>query len=758
MPEAITPNRIDLLITRLLAALLVVTPLIHSSLLADAFSLPKEIAILAGALLVLLAAIGSRLGHETTARPHSPAFILAALLVLFVALAILPSLNRAIALRGCIQIAAGATLAWGVMRFVRTPEGAALILRSILAGATLIAIAALAQIFYPGFHLTPGGWSLLPASTGGTTLGSAGLTSQFLLLGLPAGVGATALSRGIRRSICSACLGLIVAALLFAGRPEAWGVGLASLALLAASACVRIVARGGRWRDCIPGAGDEGLRTALIAVITLLAVLALSRTPLGSSTGRPPEPLSGVSLLTPTSGDPALDRRAAIAGAVPLVLRHPLGVGTKLWRHAFLEVAWTENDNSPFTLDHQSSHVGNTFIEMLAETGVAGGLLFILLLVAVLIQSGHAARRQEAQSGLVGLTAFNTLGTFVFASLYGSMMQEPTPALIFWIMVGLTQVALSGPVSAALPRVLRPWKWAVTTKPPASRLPALVALIVWITTVVFITIAVRDALAASRQTLAGQAASYADEPATALRILELPEVGRSPDHVPHFVAARAYLEAGQVERAAARFGQVLDRSPFLISAYLGRARANETLGRYDHAERDLDRALEIWPALTATRMARARLDAVRGRAIEALEGYRSVLRDDPSLPEPFFRMGELLAELGRTDEAIQAYRACIRKDPRFPRVHLRLADAFVEKGMLKLAVRYYEGAIGVAPKESGPRLDLANILYGMSRFCDARIALEGARDVESDPSRRNTVLELIDKVGPICRKETKKKR
>jgi hypothetical protein len=78
--------------------------------------------------------------------------------------------------------------------------------------------------------------------------------------------------------------------------------------------------------------------------------------------------------------------------------------------------------------------------------------------------------------------------------------------------------------------------------------------------------------------------------------------------------------------------------------------------------------------------------------------------------------------------------------------------------MLKLAVRYYEGAIGVAPKESGPRLALANTLYGMSRFCDARIALEGARDVEPDPSRRNTVLELIDKVAPICRKETKKKR
>lgn len=757
MSEAITPSRIDFLATRVLATTLLATPFVHSAGLADAFSLPKEIVTLAGALLVLLAAIAARLGRHPAARSQSPVFILAVLLVLSAALAILPSLNRAIALRGCIQIAAGATLAWGVARFVRTPEGAALILRSILAGATLIAIATVAQVFYPGLHLAPGGWSLLPASAGGTTLGSAGLTMQFLLLGLPAGIGATALSRGIWRSICGACLGLIAAALLFAGRPEAWAVGLASLALLAGSACVRVVARGGRWRDCIPGAGDDGLRTTLIAVITLLAVLALSRTPLAASSGMPPEPLDGVSLLTPTSGDPAVDRRAAIAGALPLLLRHPLGVGPHLWRHAFLEVAWSENDNSPFTLNHQSSHVGNAFIEMMAETGVAGGILFVFLLGAVLVQSGHAARRRESPFGLVGFAAFNTVGTFVFASLYGSMMQAPTPALVFWIMVGLTQVSLSGADALALPRVLRPRERSLATRPSGARLAWLVALIAWGTTVALVTVAVRDAVAASRQTLAGQAASSSNQPAAAARILESPEVLRSPDHVPHFIAATAYIEDGQVEKAAARFGQVIDRSPFFISAYIGRARAYEALGRYERAERDLDLAIEIWPSHIATRLARARLDALRGRSIEALEGYRSVLRDDPSLPEPFFRMGELLAELGRTDEAIQAFRACLRKDLRYPAVHLRLADAFVEKGALKMAVQYYEAAIENAPGESEPRLKLANTLYGMSRFCDARIALEGARDVEIDPARRATVLELIDKVGPLCRKEERRK-
>jgi len=757
MSESIIPNRIDSLATRILAALLVIIPFVHSSSLADAFSLPKEIVILAGALLVLLAAIVARAGRQVAVRPCSPLFILVAVLLFAAAVASLMSLNRDLALRGFVQLAAGAAIAWAVAQFIRTPASAALLLRSILIGATLIAIATIAQVFYPGLHLAPGGWSLLPASTGGTTLGSAGLTMQVLLLGLPAGVGATALSRGLWRSACGAGLGLIAAAIMFAGRPEAWVIVIASLVLMAVSACLRVVARGGSWRDCIPGAADDGLRITLVAVLTLLAVLALSRTPVVESTGVPPAPLSGVSLLTPTSGDPSLDRRAAIAGALPLVLRHPLGVGPGLWRHAFLEVAWSEDADSPFTLTHQSSHVGNTFIELLAETGMAGGLLFVVFLGAVLLQSGYAARLQGSPFGMVGFAAFNALGTFVFASLYGSLLQAATPSLIFWVMVGLAQVSLIGADSSNLPRSLRLREFPPPGAPTLSGLMMLLALTAWGTAVIFSALGARAAISASRLTLAGQSAALSNQPTIAARILESPEVLRSPDHVPHFIAATTYLESGQIEKGAARFGQVIDRSPFFVSAYIGRARAYEELGRYDRAEQDLDRALEIWPAHINSRLARARLDAMRGKLVEALERYRSVLRDDPSLPEPFFRMGELLSEQGNIDEAIQAYRACLRKDPGYPDLHLRLADAFEKKGMLKQAVEYYKAAIGAAPKDPEPRIKLANTLYGMSRFCDSRIALEGARDVIIDPARRATVLDLIDRVGPLCGTGKKKK-
>src|SRR5207249_1248954 len=106
--------------------------------------------------------------------------------------------------------------------------------------------------------------------------------------------------------------------------------------------------------------------------------------------------LQGISLLAPTTGNPAADRAAAIPGTFTLIGHHPLGVGPGGFRHAFLEVAWTARPNSPFSLSHQAVHPGNAFLEMTAETGLMGGLAFALLVLVVLLQAALAAALAES--------------------------------------------------------------------------------------------------------------------------------------------------------------------------------------------------------------------------------------------------------------------------------------------------------------------------------------------------------------------------
>ncbi len=755
MPEGSTSKRIDRTGLMTLAGLLILVPLLHASSLADPFALPKQTALIVGAALLAALAITAALLRLGSTTWRSPILWITLPLIVTAAVAVIPAVNRHLAIRGTLQLAAGALIAWSVTRFVRTPEAAAVLLRTILGVGALVACGTIVQVVIPGFYLAPGGWSWLPASGGGATLGEAGHAAQFLLLVFPAGIGAIALSPGRRRGLWGGCLGLVAAAIIFIGQPEGWVVGSASLAVLAVTAGVRLVARGGGWRACLPDLGSTASGAALIGLVVVIAVVTLSRMPGVSPTGRPTALLHGTSLLTPTSGDPALDRPAAVRRSWSLLALHPVGVGAQNWRHAFLEVAWKGADDSPFTLTHQPRHVGNSFVELATETGVLGGLLFVLFILALLIQAGRTGSGDPGPGGLLGFTVFNTLSAFVLMALYGSSFQEPAPALLVWIMSGLGQVAAAGSSETSrLGRLLQPQVLTATPRPAVAWIAA-AALVAGTASGLLMQ---RDATAASRQTQTARTALFKGDARAGLAALEHPDAVGAADHLPHLLAGNIYLEEGHHEMAATRFTNVITRSPHFVAAYIGRSRAYESLGRYDLAELDLRTALTIWPNHTDSLLALADLTATRGRLDKALEIYRDVLRLDTTLPQTFFEMGRILFRLERFDEAITAYRACIRRDPQYPGLFLNLALALEEMGMQAEAVRSYETAVGHAPKSTEPRLRLANIYHASRRYCDARMVLEGTYDLEVDPQRRQTVLDLIDKVAPLCSSEKSKRR
>ena len=753
-PEVVTLSRIERSATRFTALLVFLVPLAHSGSLAHPFFLPKEILILVGALVLLGMGVLSYMLEEGAARLSTPALPLALLVFAFGALALIPSVNRGLASPGLASLAAGVTIFWSVTRFVRTTAAAAMLLRAAFGAAALVALGSLVQVFAPGAHLTLGGVSILPPSSAGSTIGDAGLAAQFLLLALPLGVGATALTHGMWRLAPGAGLGLVAAALLYAGKPEAWIVAALSAIMLIAIHALGIARRGGGFGDLIPDLGGNSLRAFLLGGIVVLAVLGVSRLPGVSQSGRPVRPLEGVALLSPTTGDPAIDRAAAVRGTLSLIGRHPLGVGPQSWRHAFLEVAWTGTGESPFTLRHQAQHVGNSFLELTAETGIAGGLVFILLLLVLLLQAGFSGTAGSAPWRIIAYTGFNIIATFCVMSFWGSVLQEPLPALIFWVAAGLTQVAVqqSGGLPDRLGR-LRPEE-----RPPLPRiirrpLAGWVALVTLSVTAVGGGWWLRGRVLASRDTLTAHSALFLGQDQAAILALGRPTVRRSPEPLPHALAGDAYLRMGFGDAALEAFDRALSRSPHYVAGYIGRAAAQQARGRYDLADKDLKKALEIWPDGPDILRAFARLNTRRGRLDTGLDYYAQVSRLEPDNPETYFRVGEILERQGRYDEAIAAFRVCAQKDPRYPSLHLRLGDAYYKKGLYDMALHYHKAAWALDETSVEAILKTANTLHSLGRFCEGLEALKTARDLETVPRGRGIILELIDRVEPGCAKE-----
>lgn len=754
MPLAISPSLPERVATWILAVAIVLVPLAHATL-SDPFSFPKVIVVLAAALLLAGLGIASYLLADPPPGLVSQALWLALAYLASGGIALLPAANRGIAFWGFLEIASGVAVLWAIARFVRRPRGVAALLGACLVSASLVALGTLIQITIPGFHLSVLGFSLLPASHGGSTLGETGLAAQVLLLALPAGVGAAMMIPGRPRIVYGALLGLIAATLLYAGRPEAWFVGGAALGLLALTRVAR-AALMRRWRDLIPDLAGDGLRTFLSAAIVVIAVIALSRWAAFLPAGQAVDPVGGVSLLSPTTGDPAEDRAAARPATLSLIARHPLGVGPDNWRIAFLEVAWTAVPKSPFTLSHQAAHAGNSFLEAAAETGVLGGLAFALLVATLLAQAGIAMLRAPDEWGAAGFAAFNAFGVFGISAFLGSPIQDPAPALIFWVMAGITQVALArcGPLPRRL-GALAPRESPFVPRPLRRRPAGMAAATAWLVTAIALGLLAADRTAGLRLALSGQGNYYAGRYQEALRDLTQPPSRRAPDYLPHALAATSFLRLGDYENAARDFSATIDRSPFFLAAYIGRAGAYERLGRYDLADQDLTRVLDIWPANADGHLALAKLDTTRGLLDAALEEHRKALVLDPTLAESYFLMGNIYTRRGEIDEAIEAFRSCISKNPRYPRAKLSLGEAFFKKGLPEMALRYFQAAASVDEKSVEARLQIANTNHSMGQYCEAKDALEAARDLETNAASRTQILDLIRKVEPDCRKQKK---
>ena len=694
----------------------------------------------------------SHLKEDDASCPCSPALYVAAALLAVSALTIAWTSNRGLAVWSLLQTASGVVIFWSTARFARAGRTVALLGLAVLASAGLVAVATLLQVFLPGISFAPGGISILPPSKGGGTLGDAGLAAQFLVLALPVGIGAAALSSGSRRLICGGLLGLVAAALLFAGRPEGWIAAVVLVVLLIAGRVLQVMAGTGRWSRLAPDIAGESVWTLLIALIVVATLFSVSRWPGIWPGGRAVLPLDGVTLLSPTTGDPALDRAASAHGTIALLGRHPMGVGPGNWRHAFLEVAWTAVERSPFTLSHQAVHAGDTFLETAAESGLIGGLLLLLLIAVLLVQAGAAAARAPAPWDRAGYAALVTIAAAASIGPMASWLQEPAPSLVFWVMAGVAHAALRH--ATTVPRTIE--RLVPRDRPapprPLRRRPAIRAAIgLWVAAAAVSGWLAVDRLYASRLILAGQGAFYSGNYQAAVLALGQPAVRRSPEHLPHALAASAYLRLGFQDLAEERFADTLARSPWFIAAHLGRAASYQARGRYDLAEEDLKTALRIWPGNPDIHMALGQLNMTRGRPDEALDDYRAALKIDGSRAEAYARMGDIYLRRGQLDEAIEVYRLCLSKEPRYPNAHISLGNAFFRKGLTDAALRYYQSAAGADPKDVEARLRTANAHHALGQPCEALDALQAARELQADPAQREVILDLIQQVEPACK-------
>lgn len=137
-------------------------------------------------------------------------------------------------------------------------------------------------------------------------------------------------------------------------------------------------------------------------------------------------PITATQVTPPAYGEQ--DRPTLWGSALEIFRQHPLlGVGAGNFRFVHSEDGRTANINV---------HANNTYLEMLAGTGLIGTFFFLVFLV-VLVRLGWRALTRPSADSILRATLVAALAAFLIHGVTDYFLEFTPAYILFWLMVGL---------------------------------------------------------------------------------------------------------------------------------------------------------------------------------------------------------------------------------------------------------------------------------------------------------------------------------
>ena len=385
------------------------------------------------------------------------------------------------------------------------------------------------------------------------------------------------------------------------------------------------------------------------------------------------------------------------------------------------------------------NYAHNEFVEVLAETGVIGGLVFLaLILLAFAGAVWVSVRHPEPDWARLGFGITVGMTAFMVQNMFGVTFRETGAVAFFWLSLGLLAVAqarMQGPAegapgSSVRERTFRP----LSTVPIAG---TVIAAMILITALAWLgvrplksNVLVRQAEAAAKQGRHQEAARLGD------RALSL-----NPYSVrAYYVVAFAWGSLGDTERSMEANKKALAVLPGNASVYYNLGVNYKQLGRLEEARKSFARAIELMPTSMRHHAAVAETLLEMGRYSDALPYAEEAVRLDPTnagarllLADIQSRRGDLAASAAQLEEAARLAPDDLSVLPKLAQFYLRLGD-------YGKAITTCDQWLRLSP--DSPR---AYALLGVSRYMRKDYVAASAalrRAVELDPNDRQGRLHL----------------
>ena len=427
----------------------------------------------------------------------------------------------------------------------------------------------------------------------------------------------------------------------------------------------------------------------------------------------------------------------------------------------------------------------NEYLQVLADLGAVGGLLFFgIVLGALGLSAWLAVRHPNRHWAILCLGVTAAMTAFLFQNFFGVTFRQSGVVMFFWLWLAVIVLAAASFVRSGeetpTPRL---HQFRFRPVPVAGLVPAAVALIgVWMVLWSLATKPMYASMDLSRaKGLAGlgrykEAAALADH---AVSLCPYSFIG-------YYTSGFAWGQTGDLDKAVAANKKALELMPGNASVYYNLGVAYKEKGRLDEAAANFKRAVELMPtsyrhqAAMAETLAKQRKfaeaeqyarEAVRlshlsgeeigclllladiysreGKVKEMTEEMRQASLLSPNDLKLKERVTALLFNAGDYERGAAAAREWIRLDPNSAIAHNALGTYFFNKQNYPEAKSEFDRAVQLDPRNVVARFNLA-LTYGRLRNFEGSMAqLRQVAAQAPDSPQGQKAQELLDRLAKM---------
>ncbi len=419
-------------------------------------------------------------------------------------------------------------------------------------------------------------------------------------------------------------------------------------------------------------------------------------------------------------------RLTAWANTLEMIKDKPLfGTGIGNWQFYYPLFAQKGAIDKDFNEDRQAKRAHNDYLQIAAELGLPGIILFLWFLGSLIFCGLKIIRSDESQEwAFLGIAGISAIISIMGNAMFSFPFQEALPP--FFLAVIASMITFG--------------RFRKTERIKVQSKPVLIPVLVF-----FIILAVFNMMWGYRLCMAdyyfleGKRFNKAKMFERSLRPLRQSMKLNPHNFRVYSLLGRSFNELKRYHDSVPINKKALKLHPYYINCMNNLGNALRGIHHVDDSIEIYNRALELFPNFAEAHN-NLGIAFKEKKDIEAsIKEYKKAIEIDPSYEKAYNNLGNVFLSQNKVDEAIDYYRKTIQLDPQLPDVYNNLGLALIRKKQFEEAIESFNTCIKLNSRLADPHNNKGSALRSLGKLDDAILQFKKAIIINSSylPAHNN---------------------